>query len=344
MLIIGTIVGAGLASGQEIVVFFAQYGFVSVFFIVPIFLIFFFGVKQFLCFGANGYAVEFKDNKGLKIFENLSFAIFVIVSASMLAGANELLSQTIYNFGFPVWSLILIVISTLIINFGIKGLLNLNFWLVPIIIFGIIFVCIKGTSVSTLSSPAFSTDISSLAILSLSSISYCSFNLVTANKVLSDSGANLSKKQAKSVALVVAFVISALIGVIIVSILINDSAILYANLPLVYLSFLINKPIGVMFSLVLFFSIITTIFSAQYSIVNLLSSSKFFKEKNGRKVFSSILSALLILCVSFLGFGKIIEYAYPIVGAIGFVMFFHVRSLSLKSSFNSANNKIHSSR
>ena len=182
-----------------------------------------------------------------------------------------------------------------------------------------------------------------LAILAVNTVGYCFFNLTTANGVISESGKFLNKSQAKKVALISSGIIVAVVGVIVVSLLINDSAVLYANLPLVYLAFLTSKPVGYGFSAVIFLSIITTIFSAQYSVVNCKFSRWFNKKKNG-KVFSSILSAIVILVVSFVGFNKIIKYFYPIVGAVGVVMFLFVRKLSLKTGFNSANNKVHSSR
>ncbi len=78
MLVVGTIVGAGLASGQEIVVFFAQYGFVSLFFNVAIFFIFFFGIRNFLRFEKCTYENDFKKKKISNIFDIISIVIFAI--------------------------------------------------------------------------------------------------------------------------------------------------------------------------------------------------------------------------------------------------------------------------
>ena len=310
---------------------------------LPLFALLFVGIKQFLTFGSLQFKQDFKKNKTSLFFETFSIVVFIVVSASMLAGANELLNQTVFSFNFPLWSIVLVIISTIIINFGINGLLKLSFCLVPLIIFGIVFVCVQGTIVSNHSAVAFATDIPNLIILGINSVGYCFFNLITANKVIAESGTFLNKNQIKNVSLISGLIIVGIVGVIIVSLLINDSAVLYANLPLVYLAFLISKPVGYMFSIVIFLSVITTIFSTQYSIVNCKLSCWFNKKKNG-KTFSSILSAIVILVVSFVGFNKIIKYFYPIVGAVGFAMFLFARKLSLKPCFNSANNKVHSSR
>ena len=119
MLIVGGIVGAGFASGQEIVAFFAQYGFVSLFFIIPVFFLLYFGIKQILLRNT----CQNKNPKTEKILKIFSFGVYILVSGSMLSGANSLLSEIFFDFGFPVWSLILIVVSTFVVNLGINGLL-----------------------------------------------------------------------------------------------------------------------------------------------------------------------------------------------------------------------------
>lgn len=338
MLIVGTIIGAGLASGQEIVVFFAQYGFVSLFFLIAVFALFYFGFREFLCFGKNCYEIDFKKNKVFAIFDGFSFFIFIAISSAMLAGANALFSQYVFDFHFPLWSIILICISTLIGYFGIKGLLNLSIYLVPVMIVGIVYICIKGSTVSTLSAPAFSTDLSNLVLLSLSTVGYCCCNLVTANKVLFESGEGLSKKQIKLISVVSAIILTLLIGTVIVSILINDEMVLFSTMPLIYLAFLISNWTGVAFSIILFLSVTTTLFTSQYSLSRILEE----KLKKRKKIFSSLISLIIIFLTSLLGFNDIIKYVYPIIGGFGFVMLFILRNLTLKLCFNSANNEIHS--
>lgn len=340
MLVVGTIVGAGLASGQEIVVFFAQYGFVSLFFVVAVFLIFFFGLRNFLFFGKCNYENDFEKKKITNIFDTISIGIFAIIGSAMLAGASQLLSTYVCDFSFPLWEIILILISSFVCIFGIKALLNLSIYLVPVVILGIIYVCIKGATISTLSPPTFSTDISTVSILTLSSISYCCCNLVTASKVIFDLGKTLTRKQATHVALYSALILSVIIGTIIVSILINDKMILFADLPLVFLANIISKPVGIGFTVLILASIITTLFATQYSFINLLHE----KMNKRKKILPFMISIILFFTVSLFGFGDIIKYFYPLIGAFGFVMIFLLRNLTFKPCLNSTNNKVHSSR
>ncbi len=342
MLILGIVIGAGFASGQEVVVFFAQYGFISLFFLIIFFFLFFYGLKLFLEFGQKEkYAIDYANNKAkFHVLDNFSLIVFVVIGSSMLASANELLNSIVYEFSLPVWGLILTIFSTLVVALGLKWLLNLSAYLIPVIIVSIIYVCIKSSTVSNISSPAFSSDFFNVFLLFLSAISYACCNLVTANKILFNSGKNLTKKQIKIISIVVPLILTLILGLIIVCILINNNMVLFAELPMIQMAFLISSPVGYFFSGILFISIITTLFSTQYSFVSVLSN----KIKSRKKIISLLISMFLLYSLSLLGFGEIITYFYPLIGAGGLILLIFIRDLSLKTCLNPANNKIHSSR
>ncbi len=342
MLIVGTIVGVGLASGQEIVVFFAQYGFISLVFLIPIFILFYFGIKTFLNFGKYKYNLDFiRKSKIFLIFNIISLIIFSIIGSSMIAGINNLLNQSLFGVNFPIWSVLIVTFSSLMVFLGIKSLSNFNFIIVPCILLGIIYICLKGFTISTLSPPAFSTDFNNLIMLFFSTISYVCCNLATSNKVLFDTGFKINKKYIKLTALVSSFILIILIFLIIISILANDRMIIYIDMPLVYLSFLISYPVGIMFSLIILFSIITTLISTQYSFVQVYNRIKNKENNRKTKILPIILSILIFYSISLLGFDKIIKYTYPLIGGLGLIMMYY-QNLSFKSGFNSANNKVHS--
>lgn len=277
-----------------------------------------------------------KKDKFFKVFETLSLIIFLIIGASMMAAGNEMMSEVVYDFGFPLWSLIIIVLSSLILFFGFTTLLNVSAYLIPCIVFGIIYVCIKANTISTISPPTFSTDIPNLFFLMIGSVSYVCCNLVLSNKFLFTLGKNISKKQIKSIAIVVAFILTTIIGVVILSILMNDSLSLYEELPILHMAFMISKKAGYLFFSAILFSILTTLFAAQYSFHELL------KTQNKGILFLISIPAFFIL--SLFGFSKIVKYLYPIIGGLGFLLFFHIRKLTPKTHFQKAHKKIHRAR
>ena len=338
-LIIGAIVGAGLASGQEIVVFFAQYGFVSIIFLFLLFILFYKGLNQFLSFGKVYYNLDFeaKRIKSMKILDITSLFFLLIIGSAMLAGVNEICNNHFHHFNFPVYSFVLILISSILMIFGLKTLLNLSIYIVPFIVVGIIYVCLNCTTNMAISEPAFSTDFSTLGLLGLSCVSYCCCNLVTSNRLLFDIGNKLNKRQTKIISIIVSFVLIAIILTIIVSILLVDNSVLYADLPLVYMAYLINSPTGICFSIVFIFSVVTTLLTTQYSFVQIIKSQVL----KGKKQLAILGSGVLFFLISLIGFGDIVKYFYPIIGAFGFVMMFYLKELSFKMGFNSCNNKIH---
>ena len=341
LLVVGAIVGAGLASGQEIVVFFAQYGFVSMFFLIALFLLFFLGANQFLSFGKVYYSPDFKNSpRAIKVFDYCSILFLAIIGSAMLAGVNQLCNAHFHQFNFPIYSLVLVFVSTVVIFFGLRALLNLSIYLVPFIVVGIIYICIKCLTISPLSAPALSTDLPTVGLLGLSCVSYCCCNLVTSNRILFDVGFKLNKRQTKIVSFVVGGILTIIIGLIIASILVIDKAILYADLPLVYMAYLIGNPAGICFSFVMILSIVTTLLTTQYSFVEIA----FSRVKKIKKAVLTFGSGLLFFLISLIGFGDIVKYFYPIIGAFGFVMMFYLRDLSFKVGFNSSNNKVHQTR
>lgn len=339
MLILSVVIGAGLASGQEVVTSFAQYGFVSLFFLIFLFFLFFYGLNLFLKFGNINYSVDFvRNNKFFKVFEAVSLIIFLIIGSAMLACVDELLNEVVYDFHFPLWGLLSIFLSSFILVFGLKTLLNISTYLVPCMIIGIVFVCIKSSSVSTLSPPTFSSDFFNVGILFLSTISYGCCNLVLSNKFIFTLGKKLTSKQIKRISFTVALILTLLIGLIAISVLINDNIKIYEDLPLLHMSFMISKGIGYFFSAIILISILTTLFASQYSFNEILG----MKIRNKLLVF--IISITSFFTISLFGFGEIVKYLYPIIGGLGFIMMFYLRTLSPKVRFNKANKKVHSPR
>lgn len=331
MLILSAIIGAGLASGQEIVTFFVQYGFMSIFFLILLFFLLFYGFNAFLNFSKKKFNYDLnKKNKFIKFFDILMFFFFLVIGAAMLACLNELMNELFYKFSFPLWSFIAILISSVIVTFGIKFLLKLSAFLAPLIIVGILYICFKVDAISPNSALAFSSDLPSLFLLFLSTISYGCCNLVVSNKLLFNLGKRLSSKQIKWVSFIVSIVLVLIILVIALSMLINDEIILFTDLPLVYMAFLIGNGIGYFFSIIILLSIMTTLFAAQFS----------FHENLGlKKRISFPISIILFYLLSLFGFSEIVKYLYPVIGGLGFIMLFYLRDLSFKPRLKATDSK-----
>ena len=133
MLIIGSIIGAGFASGKEIFTFFAKYGVISLLFVVPLFFLIYLFNYVYLKFGSKfknfdlkkGNHLLCKNKSFFKITYNplnvIMFLTFLILSSAMFSALVALL-QT-YFVGLP--KVLCFVISLVVTYILTKGNLKI---------------------------------------------------------------------------------------------------------------------------------------------------------------------------------------------------------------------------
>lgn len=316
-LILGATIGAGFASGQEIVTFFARFGFVSVFFVVLFCVIFAYCLNLLLSFSKNSCYNNLKNNCYLNSILSI---IFFMISANMLAGTNELLSDLIFNFNFPLYSILILFVSYLIINKGLKFIFKINKIIVPIMILITILVCFLSFFVSPHSNVSVNFDIANLAMLLTSCVLYTFCNVLVVSKIVLKAGEKIETENIKKVAIISSISLGTIVVLIILSLLINDNSILFSNMPIVLLAFLINKNFGYLYSLIIFFSILTTLLATTYALTC------------NHKKKSKLIIYAIIFALSLFGFENLIEYTYPIIGAIGVIIVYKLNNLKLSNN------------
>ena len=321
-LILGTTIGAGLASGQEIVLFFAQYGFVSILFVILFAIIFAISIKILLNYG-NLMQKNANFNKKYKneyIFESASGIIFLIFSSIMLAGAESLLNQIAIFSRFHLWSILILLLCFFAVLKGLKWLININFYLIPLIVLSTLLVCCFSFNYSPHSPAVFSFDISNFAFLSVSTILYSCCNIMVSSKILIKIGTKIEEKSIKKVSFFTSLLLSTIIIFIIVALLINDNSLIFAELPMVYLAFIISDLSGYLYSFIILICIITTLLSTFFSL------KESIKTKIKSNIISTIIAFFAILLLSLFGFENIVRYSYPVIGALGLILIFNLQN------------------
>ena len=232
---IGTIVGAGLASGKEITEFFTQYGLISFLgiLICGIFYIIMGSIisKISIDYNLNSYSdvINLISPNILGKFTGLITTFFLISSASIiLAGSGALINQF---FGIPkvVGSLIMIFIAIFFLLRGTDGLIEINSFIVPTLIFTISLITIlyflfSKDSVSLSHISSFQPPKSGIA---LSTLLYAGYNTLSASGVL----VPLSTQMKKTKTMIIG-VITGAIGLTILCLMIN--LLLTVNQPYIY--------------------------------------------------------------------------------------------------------------
>lgn len=145
--IIGTLIGAGFASGQEVYIFFFSYGVKGLLgIIISSTLIGIVTYKTLKIIHKNNIS-NYKDfldiivkNNKIKEIVNIVVNIFILASFYiMIAGFGAYLQQE-FNLNSIIGSGILAIMCLLIFKTNVKGFIKVNEILIPVLIFIITFI------------------------------------------------------------------------------------------------------------------------------------------------------------------------------------------------------------
>lgn len=145
--IIGTIIGAGFASGQEVYAFFFSFGKKGVFGIVVSSIIMGITIYKTLKIVQKNNIRNYKKfldylikNEKVKEITNIVINIFILASFYiMIAGFGAYLEQE-FNLNSLIGSGILAILCIIIFKTNVKGFVKVNEILIPILIFIIFFM------------------------------------------------------------------------------------------------------------------------------------------------------------------------------------------------------------
>lgn len=319
---IGTIVGAGLASGQEISQFFTVYGyksFLGILICCIIYIIMGYIVIQLsLKYKLTSYdgLISLVSPGFLGQVTNLFTTIFLIsTSAVILAGSGSLLNQY-FNVSKWVGIIIMIFISVIILLRGTKGLIEINSFIVPSLIIVIVTIFILYVSFYKDINVSYLKNISAYKHnWLLSSLIYGGFNILCCCGVLVPLSTEIRNK--KTLILGVAL---GSIGLTILSFLIN--ALLILNIPYIFkyeipLLYIANR-FGNIIQIMLLIIIWLEMFSTEVS--NIYSVSKNLEELFNISYKKAIILIIVIsIPISQIGFVKLISILYPAFAVVSFI-------------------------
>ena len=336
MLLIGTMIGAGFASGREIVTYFGVSPTPLIAIVVGIFV--FIMLMVFLLVGkkigvkAVSEANEIIAGKvGGGIISVIVLLNSVVSMSAMLAGTDALFNG-VYDMG-RIYSVIVGIVSVVVVTIGIKGLKVASILLVPILI-AVIYI-VNRLSQSGISYVGLKNqDISTGFVYSAMNILLASGILTTVNE--------LNVKQI----IITSAITSIVIGILIYSFgrALTSTSAGNADMPLVELARTHGKTMYVLAVVTIALGIFTTLLTAHQTLTDFMSAI----------VPIRVVSAMLILTVCYLisliGFKRVVGILYPIFGIAG-ALYFLISSIwlirgfgkSRAEFFNRSNDKIHKS-
>jgi len=316
---IGMVIGAGFATGQEILQFFAVFGINGLWGLILIaagFVVFgFITIETSHLLGAKSYLDILKASGKIPAFVLdllVTFFLFGSVTA-MVAGAGALFSE---QFGLPGISgnLIMAAAAAATVLAGTRGLINSMSIVTPFVFVSLAYICIHSI-VST--PPDFTIHVAATGsgLINhwfLAAILYISYNMVLSIAVLAPLGPLAKDKKT------IAFgsVLGGLglgAGAILVYLALygNFSAIQALEVPMSYIAGNISPTVQILFSAILTAGIYTTAVGALYGFASRVTDI----EKASRKSTGIIvITGIASFFASLFGFSTLVQYLYPIMG------------------------------
>lgn len=334
---VGTIVGAGLASGKEITTFFTSYGYMSFIGVIITGLFYI-----FMCSIISRISIKHKLSSYSEVIGLVSpnllgkitgiiTTVYLISSASIiLAGSGALLNQF---FGIPkiIGSIIMAIIAGLVLLRETNGLVEINSIIVPSLVIVIstlmiMYILFSGDSLSF-------NNLRAIAPLKpdgwiISTILYCGYNILCCSGVIVPLSCEIGNRKTMIAGIIVGSTVLTLICLFINAMLmVNQPHIFQYEIPLLYVADRFGKPIQVMLLSIILAEMFSTEVSDVYSISKTLN--KVFRIKFKTGVFAIL---LLALPISLVGFTNLISTIYPLFGVLSLIfisqcVFFYVKEI-----------------
>lgn len=317
-LYVGTIIGAGFASGRELMSFFGTGSKWVIPISIAVGIMFFYTAWLFLSLGRLIKPKSLSDitkalfKKGAIVMDIFIVISYFIVMSAMLAGVESLFKEGLkVDIGIPLFSIITLVITMLIVVRGINGIMNASTVLVPIIVVFTFSLAVSGLATGSGEvARTVGSDMGMLTIL-CNSILYVSMNMLLTAAVLGDAGKNLKKKTVLFGSAVGSTIIFACIFLIMTAIFYTGQTAANADMPMLAIASKFGTLVLVAASVVIWMGVFTTLVSSVYPILEW--SDRFVK----KRAISVPVIAAVGFGISLLGFSAVVDFLYPVMGAIG---------------------------
>lgn len=318
---IGTVIGAGFASGREIIEFFGIYGTKGIWGML-ISGILFISMGSLLLLKIYKNKITSLDDLLERIFnKNTRWLVDLLIILSLYTGFSIMVSGSGAIFKeqlgktFNQGIIIMIISCFIVFLFDLEGLSFINLILVPLLIIGIIFTAYyigsqEGYNFSNLQGIKLGLKGNFIS----SSLLYFGSNSLLIIVVFS---ALLSIMGNKKDAILGGFLGGIVLYILGLSILYSCylfyNEVLYAEIPMLRISNYIGVSYGKLYTIILWVAMFTTALANGFGFINKIS-----KGKNKLKITMGL--SLSAIPIAKLGFTNLISIIYPVFGLVGFVI------------------------
>lgn len=331
---LGTIIGAGFATGQEIMSFFTVYRFDS--FIGIIIATILFVVLGIIIFDI-AYIIKRRSyhdfliyvcGKKFGVIIDVLITIFLFGIFNVMLSASGALFYEYFGLHYYFGIIFTLIPTAIIVVKGIKGILNVNFIIAPITIIVVSSICIASlynfASGDLIRNLHYEGDITHKWLISM--LLFVSYNLVLSTPILVPLGKEINNKKVLIKGITIgALVMGFLILLLNTTILNQIEESLIRQIPMLYIIEPFNDYIQYSFIVVLWLEIFTTAISNLFGLINRLQP---IVNTDYKKLV--IIVCFISMFISRFDFKTLLSILYPM---FGFVCLIFLLFLLIKQSY-----------
>lgn len=323
---IGLIVGAGFASGQEVLQFFTSFGWYSIIGTAVATILFAFLGMQIMQLGSR---LETKSHKnviyqicgkyiGIGVDILVTFFLFGVASV-MIAGSGSIFEQ---QFGMQpmIGALFLTLLVILTLTLNIKNVISAissitPFLLVLIFIITVYSIFTSDASASELAAEA-ANQPSAAPNWLVGGMLYVSYNIAAGVSMLAIIGGTVKdEKIASRGGFLGGLGLGLLLFLINLGLFMNMNKIQGADMPTLFLANDLSPVVGALMAIALLGMIFNTAVGMLYAF-----TARFVESGTPKFKSSVVVVSLLAFGASFFGFTELVGTVYPLTGYLGFVL------------------------
>ncbi|MGN1269398.1 MAG: hypothetical protein ACI4UU_00795 [Clostridia bacterium] len=320
--IIGSIIGAGFASGQEIYLFFNSYGTTGIIGMIVSCLLTGVIIYKVISIVENKSVHTYSEflavlnpNKKINKIIKIIIQCFLLISFYiMIAGFCAYFKQ---EFGVSIYITAIIIAVLCYITFinDTKGIVSINAILIPFLAVFIVYLGIKNIpfTVKYFENNTITYNFGWL----FSSILYASYNSILLIPILIDMPNHMNIKNKIKQSSILCSVILSTLGICLFLLLLRGSGYVQnIELPMILITKEFGNMYPIIYGIVILIAIFTSAIASGYGFLKNVTQEK-YKKTMFLICFSSILIAPL-------GFSKLVNLLYPIFGILGLAQIYSI--------------------
>lgn len=322
--IIGTIIGAGFASGKEIYLFFGIYGENGILGIIISQILIGLIIYKVLIISKKERIKNYQEltnniikNKKINEIIRIIINIFLLISFYvMIAGFSAYFSQEL-KIPNVIGTIIISVLCYLIFMGNIDRLIQVNTLLIPLLIILILILANKNIDAFTNINQKMLQN--NLQNSIWNAILYSSYNSITLIPIVVSLKKYIKNKKQIAIISILCTLILTILAIAVFGLILKiEMDINQIELPTVYVAGMSGKIYKYLYGLIILVAIFTSAISAGYSILE-----KYTSKLKKYKIISITLCVSSVL-VSKIGFSNLINILYPVFGVLGIVQIYFV--------------------